>query len=226
MCEDDDRLRSLYRALRTIHVDPLEKPSLWENLTDVLEILAVGQGIKPAHLSGHGFRSERLLVELASVAAKHGLWTLRTPPHRPHWHREPRVHRGFLEWHQQRARHAAFAAGEVLWISRDASRKTSIGLLLDGRIDEAEVLGYPSCCVRARSEISRQLVEALVDGYKRQYGAVTVEDLIHCAQRDLAVALDLPLRTTDEDSRRSFPFIQFIACAECACAGPTPLRSE
>ena len=68
MCEDDDRLRSLYRALRSIHFDPLEKPSPWENLTDVLEILAVWQGIKPAHLSGHGFRSERLLVDLESVA--------------------------------------------------------------------------------------------------------------------------------------------------------------
>ena len=69
MCEDDDRLRSLYRALRSIPFDPLEKPSPWENLTDVLEILAVWQGIKPAHLSGHGFRSERLLVDLESVAA-------------------------------------------------------------------------------------------------------------------------------------------------------------
>jgi len=36
MCEDDDRLRSLYRALRSIHFDPLEKPSPWENLTAVL----------------------------------------------------------------------------------------------------------------------------------------------------------------------------------------------
>ena len=41
MCEDDDRLRSLYRALRSIPFDPREKPSPWENLTDVLEILAV-----------------------------------------------------------------------------------------------------------------------------------------------------------------------------------------
>ena len=48
MCGDDDRLRSLYRALRSIPFDPLEKPSPWENVTDVLEILAVWQGIKPA----------------------------------------------------------------------------------------------------------------------------------------------------------------------------------
>jgi len=119
MCEDDDQLLSLYQALRAIHFDPLGKPSAWENLTDVLEILAVGQGIKPAHLSGHGFRSERLLGDLESLARKHGLLTLRTPPHRPHRHREPKVDRGFLEWQQERERHAASATGAVLWIYRD-----------------------------------------------------------------------------------------------------------
>ena len=123
MCKDDDEWRSLYRALRSIRFDPLEKPSPWENLTDVLEILAVWQGIKPAHLSGRGFRSERLLVDLESVALQYGLLTLRTPPHWPHWHREPSVDRGFLEWHQQRQRHEASAAGAVLWIYRDALLK-------------------------------------------------------------------------------------------------------
>ena len=66
--------------------------------------------------------------------------------------------------------------------------KHSIGLLLEGSVDETEVLGYPGCCVRARSEIGTQLIEALVDGYRRQHGAVTVEDLIRCGERDVAVA--------------------------------------
>lgn len=222
MCEDDDRLRSLYRALRSIHFDPFEKPSPWENLTDVLEILAVWQGIKPAHLSGHGFRSERLLVDLESVARQYGLLTLRTPPHRPHWHREPSVERGFLAWHQQRERHEASATGEVLWIYRDALLKTSIGLLLDGSVDETKVLGYPRCCVRARSEISTQLVEALVDGYRRQHGAVTVAELIRCGERDVAVALGTPIPTTEADSRRRFPFLQFTACADCLGRADSP----
>ena len=222
MCEDDDRLRSLYRALRSIHFDPLEKPSPWENLTDVLEILAVWQGIKPAHLSGHGFRSERLLVDLESVARQYGLITLRTRPHWPHWHREPSVERGFLEWYQQRQRHEASAAGEVLWIYRDAWLKTSIGLLLDGSADETKVLGYPGCCVRARSEISTQLIEALVDGYRRQHGAVRVEELIRCGERDVPVALGTPIPTTEADSRRRFPFLQFTACADCLGRSDSP----
>ena len=142
----DDKLLVLYRALRSICFDPLEKPSAWEDLTDVLEILAVWKGIKPAHLNGHGFRSERLLADLESVARKHGLLTLRTPPHLPHQHREPRVARGFLEWQQQRERRAASAAGEVLWIYRDPLLQAAIGLLLDGRVDETEVLGYELLC--------------------------------------------------------------------------------
>ena len=94
-------------------------------------------------MSGQGYRSERLLLDLESVARQYGLLTLRTPPHRPLWHREPRVERGFLEWYQQRQWQEASAAGEVLWIYRDAGRKHSVGLLLEGSVDETEVLGYP-----------------------------------------------------------------------------------
>lgn len=222
MHEDDDSLQSLYRALRSIPFDPLEKPSPWENLTDVLEILAVWQGIKPAHLSGHGFRSQRLLVDLESVARQYGLLTLRTRPHWPHWHREPGIERGFLEWHQRRQQQEASAAGKVLWIYREAVLKTAIDLLLDGSIDETEVLGYPGCCVRARSEISTQLIEALVDGYRRQHGAVTVADLIRCGEQDVPVKLDTPIPTTEADSRRRFPFLQLTACADCLGRSDSP----
>jgi hypothetical protein len=222
MSVDDDRLRALYHELRAIPFDEAEKPSAWENLTDVLEILAVWKGIKPMHLNGGGLRSQRLLVDLESVALKYGLLTLRTGPHRPHQHREPKVDRGFLRWQRERERTAASLAGEVLWIYRDPGVKTSIELLLDGRVDETEVLGYPGCCVRARSEIGTQLIEALVEGYQRQHGAVTVEDLIRCAEQDLAVALRTPIPNTDEDSRRLLPFIQFTACADCLQRADSP----
>jgi hypothetical protein len=148
--------------------------------------------------------------------------TLRTPPHRPSWHREPRVERGFLEWYQQRQQQEASAAGEVLWIYRDARQKHSIGCLLEGSVDETEVLGYPGCCVRARSEIGTRLIEALVDGYRRQHGAVTVAELIRCGERDVAVALGNPIPTTEADSRRRFPFLPFMACADCLGRSDSP----
>ena len=225
MCIADDKLLALYGALRSIRFDPVEKPSAWENLTDVLEILAVWKGIKPAHLNGHGFRSERLLADLESVARKHGLLTLRTPPHLPHQHREPRVARGFLEWQQERERCEASAAGEVLWIYRDPLLQTAIGLLLDGRVDETGVLGYPACCVRAKSEIGTQLLETLAEGYQRQYGAVTVEDLIRCGERDVEVALSNSVLAMDEDFRGRFPFIQFMPCAACLGRADSPAAS-
>ena len=221
MCDDDDRLRSLYRALRSIHFDPLEKPSHWERLTDVLEILAVRQGIKPAHLSGHGFRSQQLLLALESVAGKHGLLTLRTPPHQPHWHREPRVEHGFLEWHRQCQQHEASAAGAVLWIYRNTSLRPSIELLLNGGVDETKVLGYPDCCVRAHSAICTQLIEALVDGYRRQHQAVTVKELIRCGERDVPVAVT-PISTMEADTRWRFPFVQFTACPDCLGRSDSP----
>jgi len=40
----------LFQDLRRLTQPTQDKPALSENLTDVLEILAVGEGIKPAHL--------------------------------------------------------------------------------------------------------------------------------------------------------------------------------
>ena len=222
MCMTDDKLRNLYRDLRSVDFDPAQKPCAWENLTDVLEILAVGKGIKPAHLNGCGLQSPSLLTALESVAAKHGLRTLRTRPPRPPQYQEPGVPRGFLEWQQASQRRAASTAGEVLWLYHNPSLRTSIERLLDGGGDETEVLGYPACCVRARREIGTRLIEALVAGYRRQYGAVTVPDLIRCAEQDLAVALPMSLWTADQDSRRRFPFVQFTACAPCLRRADSP----
>jgi hypothetical protein len=219
---EDDKLQALYRELRAVEFDPVQKPCAWENLTDVLEILAVSKGIKPSHLNGCGLQSPRLLTALEWVAAEHGLRTLRTRPPRPPHHQEPRVPRAFLEWQQACERHAASVAGEVLWLYHDPSLITSTQLLLDGRENETEVLGYPACCVRARREIGVRLNEALVEGYRRQYGAVTVPDLIRCAEQDLAVALPLSLGTADHESRRLFPFVQFTACAQCLRRAESP----
>jgi hypothetical protein len=208
--------------LRNVHFDSTEKPSRWENLTDILEILAVLEGLKPSHLNGHGLRSGRLLDTLESIAGNHGLLTLRTPPHPPHHHREPNVEKEFLGWLNEREAREATQSEPVLWVYRDASVEQKIRGLIAGGRDETEVLGYPSCCVQARSEIGTQLTEALVQGYKEQHHATTGADLIRCSERDAEVRLERTIATTDEDSQRMFPFVQFSACEECIQRADSP----
>src|SRR5580693_1563731 len=94
----EPRLLALYQDLRGLRFDLSEKPSRWQNLTDLLEILAVAHGIKPTHLNGQGLRSEQLLAELAAVANQHALLTRRTRPLPPFRHREPDVDREYRDW--------------------------------------------------------------------------------------------------------------------------------
>src|SRR5580692_11238663 len=98
---------ALYRDLRKIRFDPDDKPSLSENLTDVLEIAAVATAVKPAHLNGHGFRSGKLLGDLNTVARSHGLLTCRRQPHSPYWHRVPDVDPEYLAWQAELDREQA-----------------------------------------------------------------------------------------------------------------------
>ena len=81
----------LFRQLRLLRFDIKEKESHRENLLDVLEIVAVAVGDKPAHLNGQGLRSPVLLSQLDEIAARHGLHSLRTHPVIPHVHRLPRI---------------------------------------------------------------------------------------------------------------------------------------
>ena len=55
----------LLKKLRALRFDSKDKPDRHENLLDILEIVAVNAGSKPAHLNGQGFRSADLLLSLA-----------------------------------------------------------------------------------------------------------------------------------------------------------------
>jgi hypothetical protein len=76
---DHSARERLFEELMKLCAPTDNKPMLSENLTDVLEILAVAEDIKPAHLNGQGFRSNWLQERLQSIAPSHGLLAIRTP---------------------------------------------------------------------------------------------------------------------------------------------------
>ncbi len=211
----EPRILALYQDLRRVNFDPQEKPSLSENLTDILEILAVAQGIKPSHLNGHGLRSERLLRDLEPVACRHGLLTCRTRPHAPYWHRPPNIDAEYLAWQTDVQKRQAASSPDVLWVYQDPAIEASIERLVAGNGEEAETFGYPSCCVNARADIAARMMELLVAAYKTQHGAKSVQDLIRSSEQDLGVTIDQPIHLLDDESKQKFPFVQFTACDSC-----------
>jgi hypothetical protein len=216
-------LRTLLKDLRSISFNPEEKESRSQILLDFLEIVAVACGKKPAHLQGQGMRSESLTQGIEETATRHGLHSLRTHPMFDFWPRSPNYEIEFFEWQREQDRLAKEQQPSVLWVFKDPELEAVIDQTVSGDIDASAALGYPECCVREHDELGVQLAEMLVEGFKHEHGAKSVEDFIHCTEIDAEVPLDLPhpgLRIGR--SAAKFRFVQFSACENCFAVNDSP----
>lgn len=217
----NDALRALFYQLQKLKFDLAEKPSGRENLTDILEIVAVAAGIKPAHVNGQGTRSETLLLELEKIASERSLLALRTHPILPYLHRSPNYDSRFAAWQDEQTKQECLSSPFVLWIYKDSSLKKAILNAVNGGPWITRVLGYPECCVVDYSEKLIRFSELLVGGYKTQYNATSTEDFIRLSTEDASVEVD------DDEYKKItklelLPFVQIFACDECLAADDTP----
>lgn len=160
---------------------------------DGLDLLATIAGMKPVCLIGRGFVDPAWHAALRRVAHDAGLPVLDAAP----WF--PAAEPGVLpDWYATASarRHAA----RVTYICRDdAMRERAAALSARGRIaaaDEAELLGYPLCCVLQRHERAlgfERLVAAMIERLARG-------DRPHMER--LAVAGVEPLPATEEEWQR------------------------
>ena len=219
------KLRQLLKELRGISFDTEGKQNPWEILVDFLEITAVACNKKPAHLQGQGMRSESFMQAIEKIVARHGLHSLRTRPMVEflYWPREPNYETEFFAWQREMDRRPQAHQPPVLWIFKERELEAVIGQTVYGDIDVSAALGYPKCCVRYHDELGVQLSEMLVEGYKREHGAKSVEDLIRLTESDAKVSLDLPHPGPRiRQSAAKFPFVQFVACESCLAARSSP----
>lgn len=217
-------LKRLLKDLQVISFDPEEKESQSEILLDFLEIVAVACDKKPAHLQGQGMHSESLMRGIEDTATRHGLHSLRTHPIVEFWPRKPSYDTEFFEWQQERDRREKEQQPSILWIFKSPELEEAIGRTVSGEIDVTTTLAYPECCVRYEDELNVQLSEMLVEGFKREHGARSVEDFIHCTETDARVTSNLPHdpRLRIRQSTAKFPFVQFYACDSCLRASDLP----
>ena len=195
------------------------KPDEQENLLDILELVAVHCGEKPAHLQGKGQHDDATLDAIEALALRHGLIARRTVP-MPTWtHRAPRIDPGYAAW--QAANERTGGPG-VLWVYRDPALASRIDDVLTGSRRAGEVLGYPECCEMQHSEKSLRLTEGLERGLREQHGATNTEDLIRFSIEDRGVQLDLDPSEGMAESMAAFPFVQFFACANCVGTAGSP----
>jgi hypothetical protein len=203
---------ALFRELRAVNFGA-GKPDEHENLLDILEIVAVLVGLKPAHLQGQGQHDEATSLALTEIALRHGLLAHQSKGFAEWKHRPYRGDQSFQAWMDGPERNGDW---QVLWVYREPQLLNVIGDVVEGVRRPGEALGYPECCERAHSERALLVLEALERGYREEYGARSTDELIQCALQDRPVAVD-----EDPDAElpallETYPFIQFIACSACA----------
>jgi hypothetical protein len=221
MPNDPTTLRELLSDLRSLPFGLPDKPDPWQNLTDMLELLAVAAGTKPAHLQGQGFRSEAVIHGLEAVAPRYGLCCLRTPALRNYRHRHPDYDPKIIVWEDRRTAAEQALAPGLLWVYADRELEAAIREAVSGVRSVAAILGYPDCCTLRNSEVQIAIAEAYVRRLFEQYRISTSEECIRLQENNAPVDALLP-PDVGEDTLWRFPYTQVRACADCLRDAASP----
>jgi hypothetical protein len=202
----------LFRALWKVGLDR-KQLSIHEMLTDILEVLAVAEGSKPAYLGGQGEGAAWRLDAFARVAATAGLQVLRTAPigapSASQWESaasEFPLIAAALERRAAQPRQNG-PVQQVLWIYRQPALAARIEQLVAGDVVRLpEVLGYPHCCAEFDARGDADYVRALMRLYETQHG---LRD-----EAAVAAAMEAGLGPVWR-TRLKFPYLGHTACPDC-----------
>lgn len=218
-------LLSLFRDLQPLAVQTPGKPDPHENVTDILEIVAVAEGLRRAHLQGQGQHDEQRLAVVERIARGHGLMTLRTRTLIPFLHRQRRYETRIIEFEDTDNVRKQEEGPEVVWVYADGRVAATIPDVVAGRAGVSDVLGYPICCEIHASEQKVALAEAYVQGIIDTHHPRTADEIVALWRRNVQVQIavdpdaDIP---ETEASLRRFPYVQFIACPACLAGNDSP----
>ena len=183
---DRNARQALFADLQPLARPTRDKPDPHENITDILEILAVADDQKPAHLQGQGMRDEERLRSIEAIAARHGLRTMRTPSLVPFFGRAPRFDARIFEAQKESHAQTQRTQPDVLWVYSDERLRASILETVAGRASVSGLLGYPECCVTAYAERNILMLEAYIAGISRTHNTDDPDRIIELFRGDAA----------------------------------------
>ena len=191
---------------------------------DGLDLIAVLDGLKPICVAGRGVTNEAWSAALRIVALRGGLTALDDAA----WDAEDSA--GSLSPWYIAASERRRRRRPLFYLGRDAAVRTAAALSARGRIapaEEAEVLGYPPCCVAAHHRRMLALEHLAAELAARSAGG---------DERRMARMIETgaaPLPQTSEDWRRYrlatdcqfAPFTSVAMCDACSASDASPAHS-
>jgi hypothetical protein len=160
---DKPALRNTLKKLRTLPLAKSNHPNVMMAPQEMLDFLAMRAGIKPVALLGRGFDDRQWIEGAVALAHKAGLHVIEGPA----WNTGPKD-QALPEWFQEHAKAISTVDG-LFYVCRtdanaEAVKKSFEALTMD---EEARLLGYPPCCVRAHYERDALLNSAFYKLVKR-----------------------------------------------------------
>jgi hypothetical protein len=178
-CVDKPLLRSTLKKLRALPLDKSNHPNVMMAPQEMLDFLAMRAGIKPVALIGRGFDDPQWIEGAVAFAQKVGLHVIEGPP----WDAGP-GDQAAPDWFREHLN--SKEPGQNFYVCRTvadaAAVKNSFEMLTMD--EEARLLGYPPCCVRAHYERDAlcnstfyKMVERAAKGDAAEIKRIVVEDV-------------------------------------------------
>lgn len=219
---DKSTLKRALNKLRLIQLADTHHEGGRQHAQEMLDVLALLAGLKPVYLLGRGFEDQGWAAGVAAFAEAEGLIVVDGP----YWRGASDLE-GFPSWYIA-ASEREFAGFRARYICRTRAFADEVRAVnAAGRpstATEAQLLGFPECCVRAHRGRERAYHEYWYSTARRR----TSDD--EAAILALLAADEALEPATAEDAAKfriatdfvSAPFTSVNTCDSCAGSAPSP----
>jgi hypothetical protein len=221
--QNKSRLRNTLKKLNKIPSDRTDMAEAQAGAQEALDFLSMMAGVKPVMLLGRGYNDPIWIKGVLQVATDAKLHIVEGP----FWDASADAGAGadLPDWYLDHTRHA-FAEHRAYYICRAKSVADEVAKICETAAisvaEEARLLNYPECCVRAHYERSAEYQRVWLDLLRRKAGGddQKAADIL---------AANTPLEPeTDEDMKRleaamraiPVPFTSINSCEACIDGGP------
>ena len=222
--QNKSRLRNTLKKLKKIPSDRTDMREAQAGAQEALDFLAMMAGEKPVMLLGRGYNDPIWITGVLQVATNTKLHIVEGP----FWDASPDAGAGadLPDWYLDHTRRA-FTEHRAWYISRAKSVADEVAEICETAAitvaDEARLLNYPDCCVRAHYDRAAEYQRIWLDMLRRKAGGDDQK------AADLLAANEPLEPETDEDIKRleaamraiPVPFTSINACDACINGGPS-----
>lgn len=212
---DKPALRNTLKKLRALPLDKANRHNVMMAPQEMLDYLAMLSGLKPVYLLGRGFDDTEWAAGAIAMATKTGLCVIEGPQ----WgaqHPDKTMPAWFRD-HLDKQN----PTQPVFYICRVKGTAEAVQATLDNATitidEEARLLGYPVCCVKAHYERQAKFNKVFYELVKRTAGGDEAE-MKRILEEDIEVAAETAEEEAAMKEAMEFepaPYTSFHMCPAC-----------